>query len=250
MPFSNFNYCSAKQICVNSGGHLITNDEWMTIAVNVINNPENWANRILGSTISSGGGIFRGSVNLNDSVSCGNNTYLTGTEPGLNCLVDNAHHTNRNKRMLILDNGEEIWDLSGNYSHFIQNDLVTQSLNRPKRFRANGHQYVTWWTEVWQNFYFDYYRGGLVANGFYLDRNDFGNFDLNVDQFFISQNYNSKQGVGAPQFTSYPIASNSGTGCVLRGGTRFAGVGGGVLAYSSTNPPNHGHSVVRCVINP
>ncbi|MDD2907612.1 MAG: type II secretion system protein [Candidatus Gracilibacteria bacterium] len=111
IPWVSINQPNAITACndLGAGFHLITNNEWMTIARDIEENSQNWANGVVGSLVSAGGGLYRGNVNLNDSASCGSNIVLDGETAGTNCLV-----SGRNKRMHILSNGSEIWDLSGN----------------------------------------------------------------------------------------------------------------------------------------
>ncbi|MDD4151790.1 MAG: hypothetical protein PHR68_04200, partial [Candidatus Gracilibacteria bacterium] len=77
-------------------------------------NSQNWANGIVGSLVSAGGGLYRGNVNLNDSASCGSNTVLDGDTRGTNCVVNG-----KNKRMHKLSNGNDIWDLAGNSQEYV-----------------------------------------------------------------------------------------------------------------------------------
>ena len=74
-----------------TGCHLITENEWMTIAQNVLSVPGNWS----GGTVGSGN-IPRG--NSNSAAATDASADLTGV----------------NKRTLTLSNGEIIWDLAGN----------------------------------------------------------------------------------------------------------------------------------------
>jgi len=66
---------SAVKACANigTGYHLCTVDEAQTINRNIEVKTENWADGNVGSTVASGGGLFRGNVNLSDSASCGSN---------------------------------------------------------------------------------------------------------------------------------------------------------------------------------
>ena len=74
-----------------TGCHLITENEWMTIAQNVLSVPGNWSGSAVGS-----GNIPRG--NSSSSAATDASADLTGV----------------NKRTLTLSNGEVIWDLAGN----------------------------------------------------------------------------------------------------------------------------------------
>ena len=84
-----------------SGYHLISNAEWMTIARNAESQATNWADGTVGSTVVSGGGMYRGNVGNVDSVG------YNGADP--------EYGTGRDtKAKLTLSNGTEIWDMSGN----------------------------------------------------------------------------------------------------------------------------------------
>jgi hypothetical protein len=122
-PWVNINQTEARIKCssLGDGYHLITNAEWVTIAREAENNPTNWANGIIGSVISSGGGLYRGNVNLNNVISCGSGIVLDGNIPGTNCLVGT-----RNKRTLNIS-GNLIWDLSGNVWEWL-NDTFNSNI--------------------------------------------------------------------------------------------------------------------------
>jgi len=84
-----------------TGYHLITNDEWMTIARNAEAQTANWADGVIGSTVSSGGGLKRGNTGTSSSVE------YNGDDP--------EYGTGRDeKAMLSLSNGSQVWDMSGN----------------------------------------------------------------------------------------------------------------------------------------
>jgi len=82
-------------------GHLITNNEWMTVARNAEAQTANWANGTIGSTVASGGGLKRGNVGITDSAS------YNGADPEQGTGRDT-------KAKLALSNSSELWDLSGN----------------------------------------------------------------------------------------------------------------------------------------
>jgi len=112
-PIAGVTHNEAKTICQSLGGHLITNQEWMTIARNAEQVPQNWSGGSVGS-----GCLFRGNVGTNDS--CGYN----GADP--------EKGINRNpKAKLILSNGSEIWDLAGNVWEHVQKDSNDTLVNNP-----------------------------------------------------------------------------------------------------------------------
>lgn len=102
-PLTKLNYYEARDLCRLMGNDfdLISDREWMVIAQNIANQSNNWANGVIGSEISSGGGLFRGNVGVLDSVSYDGANPESGTGRNLK-----ARHQ--------LSNGEFIWDFSGN----------------------------------------------------------------------------------------------------------------------------------------
>ena len=92
--------CAAVTVA-GGAAHLITNNEWMTIARNAASMASNWANGTIGSTVASGGGFKRGNVGITDSAS------YNGSDPEKGTGRDS-------KAKLVLSNGQEIWDISGN----------------------------------------------------------------------------------------------------------------------------------------
>lgn len=94
-------YCSA----LGAGFHLMTNNEWMTIARNAEQVPANW----IGGSVGGASGIWRGhsdnspALALRASSDDTNGYYLTGNVS-----------SSQEKRTLTLSNGKVIWDLSGN----------------------------------------------------------------------------------------------------------------------------------------
>lgn len=102
---------------LGQGYHLVTNNEWMTIATNITNIANNWSGGSVGS-----GSLFRGHTDNNPSTAQGSpcaasaNDSLAYLEN--NCTpiasggAENDETTQR--RTHDLSNGSVIWDLSGN----------------------------------------------------------------------------------------------------------------------------------------
>jgi len=103
-PWTQITQTDAITACSSAGGHLITNNEWMTIARNAEAQAANWADGKVGSLVSTGGGLKRGNVGVGDSAS------YNGADPEYGTRNAEAQL----KAQLVLSNGETIWDLSGN----------------------------------------------------------------------------------------------------------------------------------------
>jgi len=104
-PWATITQTAAITACTSAGGHLITNNEWMTIARNVEQVDANWS----GGTVDSGG-LFRGNVGLDDALG------YNGSDP--------EYGTGRNaKASFTLSNGQVIWDLAGNVWEWTNNTI-------------------------------------------------------------------------------------------------------------------------------
>ena len=105
-PIAGVTHDEAKAICQSLGGHLITNQEWMTIARNVEQVPQNWTSGIVGT-----GYLFNG--NSGDS-----SRGYDGPDP------DKGNPLSRNPRAaLFLSNGSKIYDFSGNVHEHVMKDI-------------------------------------------------------------------------------------------------------------------------------
>ncbi|MDD3006938.1 MAG: SUMF1/EgtB/PvdO family nonheme iron enzyme [Candidatus Pacebacteria bacterium] len=105
-PWVSITQTAAITECSDSGGHLITNNEWMTIARNVEAQPANWTGGAVGSEM-----LKRGNVGIPDDGS------YDGSDPEFGTGRDT-------KAQLVLSNGETIWDLSGNVWEWT-NDVIS-----------------------------------------------------------------------------------------------------------------------------
>lgn len=124
---------TAKTYCqsLGVGFHLITNDEWMTIARDAEQVASNWTSGSVGSG-NLFGGHMDNSPNLAQvaSMNDADGYYNTG----------NSAPSNQ-RRTLVLSNGEVIWDLSGNlWEHVMRDtsDTLTSQLNQPDTAISDG----------------------------------------------------------------------------------------------------------------
>lgn len=118
-PLVNINLCAAKKICENSGAHLVTNNEWMTIARNLEQVGENWTGGNQGDGVLKRGNVGSISNSENNSPEGGympENALFGGT-------VDFGENRNELAK-LVLSNGEEIWDFSGNLAEWVDLTII------------------------------------------------------------------------------------------------------------------------------
>ncbi|HAH32574.1 MAG TPA: hypothetical protein DCL44_09710 [Elusimicrobia bacterium] len=119
-PWSYINHPTAVAACaaLGAGHHLITIAEAQTINRNIEAQSANWANGIIGSLVSAGGGLKRGNVGITDSASYAGGAAEYGASRNL-------------KAKLVLSNGEEIWDWSGNVWEWIYGTGAGGTLGAP-----------------------------------------------------------------------------------------------------------------------
>jgi prepilin-type N-terminal cleavage/methylation domain-containing protein len=114
-PVANITQTTAITYCQNIGAHLITNNEWQTIAWNAEGVASNWSGAVVGS-----GNMGRGNYNTtNASVASADDS-----NGNYGVAADSLH-----KRTNTLSNGQVIWDLAGNVSE-MTNDTIAGS-NEP-----------------------------------------------------------------------------------------------------------------------
>lgn len=134
-PWVSINLTNARNNCTGFGSryHLITNAEWTTIARNVELVGSNWNSTVVGS-----GFMFSGHNDNNPAnalaASTNDSDGYNGTNDGIsspgdgsytNFLSNDARAYMGQKRTLVLNNSEIIWDLSGNVYGWT-NDTCTQ----------------------------------------------------------------------------------------------------------------------------
>jgi formylglycine-generating enzyme required for sulfatase activity len=104
----------AVKYCQSIGAHLITNNEWQTIAWNAQQQPSNWSVGSVGlGTMGRGNSdsSFAAEASLNDADA----DYLTG-------YSDFLH-----RRTLALSNGQTIWDMAGNILQWTNDTILGTS---------------------------------------------------------------------------------------------------------------------------
>jgi formylglycine-generating enzyme required for sulfatase activity len=104
-PIANISQIDAKEYCssLGSGYHLITNNEWMTIARNLDSNGANWISGIVGTE-----GLYVGHEGIPEAALPANIDDTEGYDESCKpCPF-------KQKRTFTLSNEQIIWDMSGN----------------------------------------------------------------------------------------------------------------------------------------
>ncbi len=219
-PIARISQTEAIAACAAVGGHLITNNEWMTIARNIEQVPSNWSGGVVGE-----GYLPRG------------NSSSSGAMDGFDELSGTT------KRTLTLTNGEVIWDLAGNVWQWTSDTI--QRKDMPDGFNnSDDSNFTTGWQ------YFDYSKGGGVTQ--YISSDDLGNTTLNYKDLFLltSNSYNAADN-GVGRIYTYSNFGDTSTSVYsfLRGGTWSNGPTAGVLYLYlySTPGPRRSYLGLRCV---
>ena len=109
-PWTNIDQQDARTKCASlgKGYHLITNDEWMTIATNAAAQDTNWEGGSVGSME-----MARGHSDYNPPEICSADTIDSNSYVESGCTASTSGVFNQ-RRTHHLSNGHIIWDLAGN----------------------------------------------------------------------------------------------------------------------------------------
>lgn len=206
-PLTNISQTDSITACESSiGGHLITNEEWMTIARNIEIVSSNWSSGTIGTGyIYSGHNDGTPSAALAGDTNNSNGYYLTGQ------TSDNQ------RRTLTLTNGEVVWDLAGNVLEW--NDRTTSEFYLDcDKLNGSGFGYCNEWEGGYE------YSGSFENYSDAFDYVDFSKIGYK-DLFLLNQDYNKDNGIG--YFWNYYYYGIDVS--FLRGGLWYNGTGAGVL---------------------
>jgi hypothetical protein len=204
----------SKEACASAGGHLITNNEWMTIARNIELVSDNWSEGVIGQ-----GYLPRGNT---DNVLVGGTYVYDGSTPGAGV----------NKRTLKLTNGQEIWDLSGNVLNWVDKTQTTNYFSGCTDNLDSCYFYSTSEYEIEAEY------SQLFSNLNYLENIYY------KDLFLLNSEFNRDNGVG--YFYNYFYDSEI---AFLRGGGWANGPSAGVLSLDLAHASSSTASFfgLRCV---
>lgn len=237
-------YCQAK------GWHVITNNEWMTIARNVEQVKDNWCNPNgtgCGFTPGTAGKILANGYNdFHNELSASTTTHgglIAGddTQPCFGTTTDGSNTcggTHSQKRTLTLSNGEVIWDFAGNVWQWVDFTLMRQ--DEPKS-ASYGKLDTGWKTS---DFASGSHASVLIDNG---------KGPLAYDVFRPSNpSWNANNGVG--RVYHYSSANDTSTDIygVIRGGNWRHGYDDGAFTFHLSPPPSRMADDVgfRCAFSP
>lgn len=220
-PITGISQAQAKVACQAIGGHLITNEEWMTLARNIEIVSSNWS----GGTIGSGY-LPRG------------NSSSSSAKDGFDELSGTT------KRTLILSNGEIVWDLAGNVYDWVDKNInVSVAGNLSHYDDGLGNKYPI------GSFNWIEYSTGVSG---YLDKylTNKGLFE-HKDLYLLNSNYNTTHGIGR-MYTQADYVHLTIPRAVARGGYWNGGASAGVLGmYLSYSPSSTSYYIgFRCAVVP
>ncbi len=209
VPATNINYEDAESLASQAceGCHVMTNREWMTLARNVISQPDNWVSGRVGNGIMYKGSSFSSSYGA--SATNNDSDGYFGLFPGYN---------DYEKRTLLLSNGQTIWDLAGNVEEYV------------KVSNSGSGVYFTLKPELSPYPYSVYLWDSLNTGSTSITPSP---FPVNMSIGSIDNSSSYEQGLGL--FDGILSSSFPENGAFVRGGSYFNGFSGGLLSLRITN---------------
>lgn len=133
LPWETINQADAISTCAALGNdyHLMSNEEWMTIAANAANVSSNWTGYNVGV-----GMLYIGHSDNDPSSVCAADADDSKAYVETDCIGKGAGADNElsQRRTHSLSNGQVIWDLSGNVREWIS---FSESLDKPSPLVSN-----------------------------------------------------------------------------------------------------------------
>jgi len=236
-PLTRIAQTTSATACSSLGSnyHLITNNEWMTIARNSEQVTSNWSGAAIGSGyIYSGHNDNVPAAALAADTNNNNGYYLTGQTTG------------NQRRTLTLTNGEIIWDLSGNVWEWTNNTI--QLKHQPDGYlNSTDAEYTGGFN--WE----DYSKAS--GGTYYLKSSNLGNTTLKYNDLFLlsSSSYTAAMnGIGRIYTYSNSADVDTTVYGFLRGGAWHDGTNAGLLALYLYYVPGDASIDLgfRCVVVP
>jgi prepilin-type N-terminal cleavage/methylation domain-containing protein len=197
IPIVDISQASSSAACAAIGAHLMTNNEWQTIAWNAENVGSNWSLGAVGS-----GYIYSGHNN-NDPA-----TALTASSDDTQGYYGETVTSTSQIRTLTLSDGSVVWDMAGNIYQWTS-DQIAQA----QKPTGNTGAWVEWTTVTYGGSTLSQATAGPM-NSSWTHTNGIGEYyEGTVDPagFIRSGNWNNggSAGVEALILLSVPGATNS-----------------------------------------
>ena len=221
-PWVSISQTDAITASTATGGHLLTEREWMTIAADVLSVKYNWSGGEVGSGI-----IYQGHVNNNPAsalaASADDTDNLNGMTGGIG-----TNSGNNSSRVLYLSSGDTIWDLSGNVYEWTQQAVGTPALTM-SQVGVSGDSAFNWreWTLGSLS------MGNLAATSRPSALTSYTNPITGV-ALSSATSWDATKGVGR----IYANYADAGSRAFRRGGGWNSGASAGVLTLDLRNPPS------------
>lgn len=136
-PWVNVSEATAATAATATGGHLITEAEWMTIAADMLTVPYNWSGGSIGS-----GFHYTGNVNFTPDSGLAASSDDTDTMYGMTGSMGTTPDTN-NSRVLYLKSGDAVWDMAGNVWEWTSQTQTTTQIGMSG---VSGFAWYEWTT--------------------------------------------------------------------------------------------------------
>lgn len=223
---------AARDACDVVSDHLITNDEWMTIARNMEVVPYNWIGGVVGEN-----GFYTGHSDTNPYFVL--EASFDDTDGYFGTLDDDSGDYNTSqRRTLKLTNNEIIWDFSGNMLITVDYNITTDDC--PDIYNVDTNTLITGFT-------WSVYNGIYNYNGTLNEIRDFKGFKYK-DLFLLNRNFMQKEyNVGRlALFSGY----TDNIYRMMRRGGAFDDGDGGILHLGVNQPATSTMTGARCVYYP
>lgn len=224
-------YCTTVAVG-GTTAHLITNNEWMTIARNAEQRSQNWTTGTVGS-----GSLFRGHTDNSPASAL---VASANDADGYLGTGNSAGSSPEQKRTIALSNNAIIWDFPGNVWEW--NNNTVQRKDQPVAWNGSVDDTSGFnWS--------DYASGSLTR---YIHTYKPGSVIQQATVGSSNLAWNANQGIGRIYHYSDPNDTNTTTYGFLRGGRWSDGASAGLFSLDLSSTPAYRANYLgfRCASDP